>query len=86
MISYLVDMKLVGVKFPKSTMGLGPRIEPNHDQKGKGGPKDFQPNPVEPSLFKKTSEERCLFGHTNTGPMCVPSTVKNHPKQTWVVG
>ena len=66
-------------------MGLGPRIEPNHDQKGKGGPKDFQPNPVKPSLFKKTSEEECPLGHTNTGPMCAPSTVKNHPKQTWVV-
>ena len=67
-------------------MGLGPCTEPNHDQKGKGGPKDFQPNPIEPSLFKKTPEEECLLGHTNTGPMCAPFIVKNHPKQTWVVG
>ena len=44
-------MVFVGVKFPKSTMGLGPRTEPNHDPKGKGGPKDFWPNPVEPNLF-----------------------------------
>ena len=26
---------IVGVKFPKSTMGLGPRKEPNHDPKVK---------------------------------------------------
>ena len=67
-------------------MGLGPRTEPNHDPKGKGGPKDFWPNPVGPSLFEKTSEEECLLGHTNMGPMCAPSTVKNHPRQTWVAG
>ena len=27
-----------------------------------------------------------LLGHTNMGPMCAPSTVKSHPRQTWVVG
>ena len=53
-------------------MGLEPRTESSHDQKGKGGPKDFQPNPVEPNLFKKASEEECLLGHTKCGPNVRP--------------
>ena len=48
-------------------MGLGPRTESSHDQKGKGGPKDFQLNP-----FKKTSEEECLLKHTKYWPNMRP--------------
>ena len=59
-------------KIPKSTMGLEPRTESSRDQKGKGGPKDFQPNPVEPNSFKKTSEEECLLGHTKYWPNMRP--------------
>ena len=67
-------------------MGLGPRMKSSHDQKGKGGPKDFQPNPVEPNLFKRRPRRNVSSDTSNTGPMCAPSTVKNYPKQMWVVG
>ena len=53
-------------------MGLGPCTESSHDQKGKGGPKDFQPKSVEPNLFKKTSKEECLLGYTKYGPNVRP--------------
>ena len=46
-----LNIMIVEVKFPKSTVGLWPRTEPNHDQKGKRRPRDFWPNPVEPCLF-----------------------------------
>ena len=48
-------------------MGLGPCTESSHDQGENGAPKDFQPNPDEPNLFKKTSEKECLLGHTKSG-------------------
>ena len=67
-------------------MGFGSRTESSHDQKGKGGTKDFQPNPVEPNLFKRRLRRNVSSDTPNTGPMCAPSIVKNHPKQMWVVG
>ena len=67
-------------------MGLGPRTESSHDQRGKGGPKDFQPNPVEPNLFKRRPRRNVSSDIPNTGPMCALFTVKNHPEQMWVVG
>ena len=73
-------------KIPKSIMGLGPRTESSHDQKEKEGPRDFQPNPVEPNLFKRRPRRNVSSDTPNTGPMYAPSTVKNHPKQMWVVG
>ena len=62
----------VGVKFPSQQWALGPARSPAMTKREKGGPKDFQPNSVEPNLFKKTSEEECLLGHTKYGPNVRP--------------
>ena len=53
-------------------MGLGPRTESSHDQGKNGAPKDLQPNPNEPNLFKKASEEECLLGRTKYGSNVCP--------------
>ena len=81
----MIDGKCRG-KIPKSTMGLGPRTESSHDQGRKMGPKYFQPNPVEPNLLKRCPRRNVFSDVPNTGSMCALSIVKNHPKQTWVVG
>ena len=61
-------------------MGLWTHTRPNHDPTGNKDPSYFRPNPVEPGLIQKTSEEECLLGNANMGPICVPYTVKNPSK------
>ena len=51
LIIHLSNIYIVGVKFPKPTVGLGTHTKPNHNPTGDRSPNDFWPNPVEPGSF-----------------------------------
>ena len=74
-------IRIVRVKSPERTMGLGPHIEFDH-VRGEGVGTKRAPGPIlmGPNLFKRRSEEDCLLGRTKYGSNTPLASNKDSPQ------
>ena len=83
---FLWLMLAVGVKFPSQQWALGLARSPAMTEREKGDQKTSSPTLLSLTYLKRRPRRNVSSDTPNTGPMCAPSTVKNHPKLMWVVG
>ena len=80
-------IRIVGVKSPDQTMGLGPHIKFDH-VRGEGVGAKRGPGPIlmDPNLFERQSEEKCLLGRAKYGSNMHPTSNKESLQRVLVEG